>query len=258
MGELGDAPLPEVPDIPEVTDVPEIPDEVLEVSEVSEIPEVPEEVPEVTDETVTSEVPEVSQTPEEMPEPPTDTADDTSAQGSEDAPTDLDIESVQQIREAADSFRQMEELDPGAWQALDGGQRLEALQTIEDRVAAIQGRPSVQVSAEPMEPDTFGGWDGQGISLNAAPLESDMPVEEFLNTIVHEGRHAYQDYAVQNPGVVADQNIVNNWADNMEPGHYLSAEDYGQEIYATQAVEADAWRYADRLTNAMIAQGFEE
>ena len=171
--------------------------------------------------------------------------------------SDSQIADELQIQSAVESLQQMESLDPETWQSLDSAQRLECLQNIEDRMAEIQGRPSVQISTDTeLGPTTFGGWDGVGIRINAAHLSGDMAVDEFVNTIVHEGRHAYQDYAIQNPGFVSDEGTVNSWADNRVPGHYLFAEDYGQEIYMAQPLEADAWRYADRVINAHIASQF--
>jgi len=37
----------------------------------------------------------------------------------------------------------------------------------------------------------------------------------------------------------------------MEPGQYLSAEDYGLEAYAAQPIEADAWAYAGRIAQGL-------
>jgi hypothetical protein len=76
-----------------------------------------------------------------------------------------------------------------------------------------------------------------------------MPVEEMVDTIVHEGRHAYQDFAVQHPAAVADQRVVAAWAKNRI--NYLDAERYGQELYQSQPLEADAWSYAGAVLAAV-------
>ena len=172
-----------------------------------------------------------------------------------DGDADFDRDTSLQIHEAVESLQQVETIEPSVWASLDADARLEVLQNVEERMAAIQGRPTVEVTSMPMGQNTFGGYDGARISLNADHLASDMPVEEFVNTIVHEGRHAYQDYAVHHPGFVTNQAVVDSWAENMVPGNYLTAEEYGQALYASQPIEADAWAYADRITRGLSARG---
>lgn len=152
-----------------------------------------------------------------------------------------------------EEINQIEEIRPEVWQNLEAGERLAVLQNIEDRMAAIQDRTAVTIGAREMETSTFGGWNGQAIEINTAHLASDMDVSEFIDTIVHEGRHAFQDYAIQNPGIVSDANIVNAWAENRMPGNYLTAEEYGQELYMAQPLEADAWNFAGRVTDGLNA-----
>lgn len=167
-----------------------------------------------------------------------------------DHETSFLLETQLQVQDAVATIREVEEIDPKIWQQLDSKARVEVLQEVEARMADIQGRPTVPVTSEELAPTIFGGFDGRIIRLNAAHLENDMPVEEFINTIVHEGRHAYQEYATNNPGFVADDNVVSSWMENRK--NYLLAEDYGQEIYISQPLEADAWRFANQITNALI------
>lgn len=191
------------------------------------------------DQPAAAEVPEAQEISEAPPEI------------SENIALDFEIQTDVQVQQAVDEINQIEEIRPEVWQNLEAGERLAVLQSIEDRMAAIQARPAVTVSAHEMDASTFGGWNGQAIELNAAHLASDMSVSEFVDTIVHEGRHAFQDYAIQNPGVVSDASIVNAWAENRE--NYLRAEEYGQELYMAQPLEADAWAYAGRITSALRA-----
>ena len=164
----------------------------------------------------------------------------------ENSALDFEVQTDVQVQEAITEINQIEEIRPAVWQELDAGERLRVLQSVEDCMSAIQNRPSVAVSAQEMDLGTFGGWNGQSIQLNAAHLESEMPVNEFIDTIVHEGRHAFQDYAVQNPGVVSDTNVMDAWAENRD--NYLNAEEFGQELYMAQPLEADAWAYASRIS----------
>lgn len=193
------------------------------------------------DQATAAEVPEA----QEISEAPPDISDNPAL--------DFEIQTDVQVQQAVDEISQVEGIQPEVWENLNAGERLGVLQSIEDRMAEIQGRPPVPISACEMDASTFGGWNGQTIELNTSHLQSDMSVSEFIDTIVHEGRHAFQDYAIQNPGVVSDVGIVNAWAENRIPGNYLRAEEYGQELYLAQPLEADAWAFAGRVTDGLIA-----
>mgnify|MGYP006900778693 CR=1 FL=1 len=156
------------------------------------------------------------------------------------------LETRGQIADGVDSLRQISEIQPEHWETIqDANERLAALQNVEDNMASIQGRPSVPVEAVSMEDNVFGGWNGQSIRVNYDHLMGDQTVMENVDTIVHEGRHAYQDYAIERPEIISDQNIVQEWKDNMQD--YKNAETYGLEMYLNQPVEADAWSYANAI-----------
>lgn len=152
----------------------------------------------------------------------------------------------QQVQGASDALRDMPELRPEVWQGLNDGQRLEALQNVENRMAEIQGRPPVEVRAEKMDPQVEGYYSrgDRIIRVNADHLRRNDN-GEVLDTIVHEGRHAYQHYAVETPGFHANQSEVDAWEYNMH--NYRRPEIYGQRAYERQAIEADARSYAERV-----------
>jgi hypothetical protein len=172
-----------------------------------------------------------------------------------DAETSFALDTSQQIQDGVQQLSQIEGLNPQNWAALDSSSRLEVLQNVEDRMATIQGRPAIEITPAELSPGTYGYYDGQCITINAADLDNNqMQVQEFVDTIVHEGRHAYQDYAIKNPGAVSDPAVVVAWAENFQPGNYLTAEEYGQEAYLDQPVEADAWNYAGLVTSALFGE----
>ena len=181
----------------------------------------------------------------------TDMGDDASTDmGTEESVTDAQVLTELQMEEAIGSLQQVEGLQPEVWGQLDETERLQVLQDVENRMAAIQGRPPVSIKAEPMEPGVYGGYvRGEGIILGQEHLTSD-DIHEITDTIVHEGRHAYQDYAVQTPDFLADVELVELWRDNWN--NYLTAEEYGQELYALQPIEADAWEYGARIADALF------
>lgn len=160
------------------------------------------------------------------------------------------LETRGQIADGIDSLRQISEIHPEQWETIqDANERLAALQNVEENMASIQGRPSVPVEAASMEDNVFGGWNGQTIRVNYDHLMGDQTVMENVDTIVHEGRHAYQDYAIEHPEIISDQNIIQEWKDNMQD--YKNAETYGLEIHLNQPVEADAWSYANSIQSGL-------
>ncbi len=82
------------------------------------------------------------------------------------------------------------------------------------------------------------------IELNARLLNESNP-RNLMETIMHESRHAYQDYAVNHPEKVSvDPRTIAIWDYNFK--HYISAE-YDYEAYYHQPVEADANDFANRM-----------
>lgn len=158
----------------------------------------------------------------------------------------------EQMSEAVTALEQIQEIRPENWEDLGLGERLAALQGVEDLMSEIQGRPPLDVVAERMEPGLYGYFDGKAVHISTWGLSSN-DVAEAVDTIIHEGRHAYQHYAVDHPGFHPDQQQVEEWRDNFP--NYLAAELYGQEAYQNQPVEADAWAYASSIRNEIYGRG---
>lgn len=165
-----------------------------------------------------------------------------------DSGSELDL----QVEEASERLSSIPEIQPENWGQLDEVQRLETLQNVENQMAEVQGRPALGIENSDLGSNVFGQYDGDKIQINNEILaNNDTSVNEIVDTIVHEGRHAYQDYAVNNPGFDSNTELVNQWAENFEPGNYLTSEEFGYEMYQNQPVEADAWSYASRITSAI-------
>jgi hypothetical protein len=162
----------------------------------------------------------------------------------------LDNSSQEQL--GVDALRQIPEIQPETWQNLNESERIAALQNVESQMANIQGRPVSEVRSTEAGPGAFGYFDpnsGQ-INIGSYALQNE-PVQENVDTVVHEGRHAYQDYAVKHPGFHPNQAEVDAWRENMLPGNYLSAQEYGQELYQSQPIEADAWQYGNSIASGV-------
>lgn len=80
------------------------------------------------------------------------------------------------------------------------------------------------------------------ISLNEKLLYYEDP-ERLMKTILHESRHAYQQYAVDHPDrVTVPEGTIDLWRENMD--NYIPPElDF--EEYVNQPIEVDADSYAE-------------
>jgi len=170
-----------------------------------------------------------------------------------DQQDDFVLETEGQIADGIESLNNIPEIKPDTWSNLDIYEREAALQSVEERMAEIQERPSVPVIPVDLPPDQYGGWDGEAITINANHLAGDKPVSENVDTIVHEGRHAYQDYALSHPETVSDPAVVDAWRENMEPGNYIDPS-LDPEGYVNQPIEADAWGYAAEIQNGVYGK----
>src|SRR5260221_4325069 len=118
----------------------------------------------------------------------------------------------QQVLAAIESLAEVESLRPTIWSSVALKDRLKTLQVVEDRMAALQGRPGLQLVTALL--NGYGEYDvdHERIVLNHLHLLGDKPVDELINTVIHEGRHAYQHFAVTHTGVLSDTAEVASWA----------------------------------------------
>lgn len=152
---------------------------------------------------------------------------------------------ILQISEAILRLSLMSKIRPSEWVVLDHQTRLDTLQSVENCIAEIQGRKGFCVVLERMKPNQMGYFDGKSLHLNTSLLKSEQ-IQETINTIIHEGRHAYQRYAIDHPGFHPDANQVRDWRTNFR--NYLDPEMFGYELYRNQQVEKDAFDYADAIS----------
>lgn len=155
-------------------------------------------------------------------------------------------------------FDEMPELQYENWVNLDLSERVEALNEFEAQIAAIAHRPAIEVHAEDMEDNLRGYFNGTGVYINDDLVSSNTP-EAYRSTIqnlLHEGRHAYQDYNIYVQEVEPISTMVDAWRINLEElgyesGDYLFFKDIGYMRYYTQPVEVDARMFAETALNAM-------
>lgn len=166
-----------------------------------------------------------------------------------------------------------EELDsqfaPDQWKQLSYDERCDCIRELEGRFAQEQGRPAKDIEFVPMEGGRYGGWSKQDdrIYINDTLVRDDafqvkgrLVSQEDANyqlydTVAHEGYHAYQDYALENPGVHPDQQQLEEWRLNAESaypqGRYESnyySFDTDRDRYRLQPLERDAFEYGNSRT----------
>lgn len=165
-----------------------------------------------------------------------------------------DFEQVQQISE---TMSEIEGARFEEWKNLSPQERLDAMQNIEILVADIAHRPYCEVKAESLDEHVYGYFDplSNTITLNATYLDSSPEsYKQTLDTIIHEGRHAYQHYNLDHRQVHPSDLDCANWHENIygnveEGGGYLSPSEVGIQRYSEQPVEADARAFAEDVLN---------
>jgi len=150
-------------------------------------------------------------------------------------------------------------LNNSEWNKLSIQNKASIMQSIENEVARRHGRPACNVSLYIEAPDMQGRIscgayipENNSIEINAYHL-GEKSSDRCLDTILHEGRHAYQQNAVNGNIDHHPSSELKSWQKNMKPGNYISPE---QNIkgYYRQPIEADAREYADITTRQIQAE----
>lgn len=165
-----------------------------------------------------------------------------------------------QIEQVSDTLASCDELQLQNWEQLEVGEKVEVLNDLEARIAAIEHRPPCPIRAEDKGPVTIadgkvwgllGGYCpvGKDITINTRMLESNTPeaLRETLDTLVHEGRHAYQEYNVNECEVHPRHSEVESWAEIIDgKWEYWgdTSDILGQRLYEQQSIEIDARNFA--------------
>ncbi len=161
---------------------------------------------------------------------------------------------IEQIDKIGDLLASVENLNYERWAELTPYQRLDTLQNAENQIAEIEHRNPCEIKLQYMEPNHFGYYNpgDKTITLNALHVDSGNfdAYKDTLDTLIHEGRHAYQDYNMTEREVHPRGGEVNMWKWNEYGIGYQTALLCGFEAYAMQPVETDARAFAqDVLTN---------
>ncbi len=162
------------------------------------------------------------------------------------APTD-----ARQIADAVTRLQQMPEIRPETWGEADLTERLHALESVETVMAEVQRRPARELLSEETGPGQFGYFNGEKIHVSQEVVEGGT-VHENIDTVIHEGRHAYQQYAIHTPEFHPDDSQVESWRQNLSD--YKDPQ-FDLEEYRNQPLEADAWEYAETILSGLYGDG---
>ena len=177
------------------------------------------------------------------------------------------ISDREQIESIADYMVSVEEIRFDNWKDLSLEQQVDILNQMEQRIANIEHRPAATISAKELDAKTYGYQLEDSIVINSkylnASASSPEMLEQMLNTLIHEGRHRYQHYNVDERLVHDSIGKVNSWRENFyelgykdgSPIHIIEfgpiglftnerLSDEGKRLYYYQPVEIDAREFA--------------
>ncbi len=180
-----------------------------------------------------------------------------------------------QIEQISKALSDCKELRFENWCNLEFSERMDVLNSLEARIAEIEHRPACPVNYNASMGGIqiygdnvyghLGGYsqDTKDITLNANMVESNDPTAylEVIDTIVHEGRHAYQDYNIHVCEIHPRHSEVASWAETMGDGKWRywgdCSTELGQRLYEQQSVEIDARNFAadikEKITDKLFA-----
>lgn len=162
------------------------------------------------------------------------------------------------------------------WTKLSLEEKQNALQTAECYIANIEHRPPKIVQIEKMSEPGIMGYQDE--SCNKIALNSDIvehgsmeSYRKVIETLIHEGRHAYQHYNVDVCMIHESGSQVQSWRENFYNPQYEYYQSQGQKIYIPtsegydtmddyrlyyyQPVEIDARNFASDVMAKLEAKG---
>lgn len=162
------------------------------------------------------------------------------------------------------------------WSRLSLDEKQEVLQKAENCIANIEHRPPMHIELEKMSKPGIMGYQNE--SRNKIALNSDIVGHESMEgyrktieTLIHEGRHAYQHYNVDVCTIHESGAQVQSWRENFYDSKYEYYQSQGQKIYIPssdgyktmsdfrlyyyQPVEIDARNFASDVMSKLEEKG---
>jgi hypothetical protein len=161
-----------------------------------------------------------------------------------------DVSHIPEVGKTVDALSKLEELRN--WDTLTtDSQKLEVLQKIEDTHAAATGRPALPVQPDNPELTSLAAYDNDAKKIFVDRDLLGKPLRDIVDTMTHEGRHAFQDFWAARPEDFSDPELARQWAENMQPGNYVKQAD-DPIGYFTQPVEYDATPYGRAVADGLF------
>ena len=183
----------------------------------------------------------------------------------------------EQVEMISDYMSNIEDIRLENWKDLSLEERLGVLNKMEQNIAHIEHRPAIPIYAEQMEHYGYQQHDPTDpshdkIAINTRVIaesgDSQVMLDELLDTLIHEGRHRYQHYNIEDRLVHESQADVASWRENFEQLGYADGSpihiveigpvglftnerlaDLGFRLYYYQPVEVDARNFASDVIN---------
>lgn len=148
------------------------------------------------------------------------------------------------------AFCDMPELSFKHWKELGLDEKTELLCEFERKIAEIEMRPPLTVTHEATRPGVEGYFDGKKIVISDRTLgRNDIKAyREVLDTLFHEGRHAYQFHNIFAVRTESSDELFRAWEINIKELGYQPSDSYrtlGFQHYFCQPVELDARLFAE-------------
>ena len=165
-----------------------------------------------------------------------------------------------QAAEISEVLRDIPEIQFENWKELSIEERTEVLNAFESEIAKIEMRDVMPVEHEDLGSCTYGYFDGTKVVVSDALIGSDRyeDYREVLDTLFHEGRHAYQNYNLYVRQTEQSGILVDAWRVNLDKLGYDSASSFdtlfatrGFHRYYTQPIEVDARQFAETVLNKL-------
>lgn len=183
-----------------------------------------------------------------------------------------DLEMTEGIAEYLET---VDELKYENWCKLSISERAAVLNRVEQNIATIEHRPALKVELEQMKPRHMGYQCAaeNKIVLNSLYVGADSREQhrEVIDTIIHEGRHAYQHYNTDVKTIHESISEVKSWYENfydpeykyyqsgsqkvLIPYHDGTIHDVDYRLYYYQPVETDARDFANDVLLKLEEKG---
>lgn len=158
--------------------------------------------------------------------------------------------------EDVEKLKAIEGLSEERWRLGTIQSRAESLVKLETQLSQIQGRPPVEIVFDKMGRNEAGFFDGEKLHVNFEHILDPSYRLEVIDTVGHEGCHAYQEWAINHPGFHPNDAEVKYWAANrlayFQPKYI--GEKFGPEYYRNQPMELHAWPYGRQVQGIYFSE----